>query len=83
MTLKTDGSVTTLNGPGGTVEVSARWEGGALIVTHALPKGGTATETYTRNGDQLTMTVKLAGITPRDGRPAPPESMRRVFDLVK
>lgn len=81
MTLRTDGSVTTMSGPGGSMEISARWDGGALIVTRALPNGGQAAETYTRSGNQLTITVKLSGVTPPDGRPAPPESMRRVFDL--
>ena len=82
LTLRTDGSTATLQGPDGrTMTVSAQWQDGALVVTRSGdPMGGTMTERYSRSGSQLILDLKPeGGQAPPNGAPAP-ESIRLVYD---
>lgn len=60
LTLYTDGRIVTRDhGPVG-VELSARWDGEVLVVTHRGPEGRGAVETYRIEGEQLVQTVTLS-----------------------
>lgn len=82
LTLKTDGSTTELQGPDGhTMQVSAKWQDGVLVVTRSGdPNGGTMTERYSLNGGQLILQrTPEGGKAPPNGAPAP-ENIRLVYD---
>lgn len=70
-TVYTDGRVTTIELPNGnTMEFTARWDDGALSVTHEGPRSGTMTETYTLDADgKLHMRIVREG----GERPGPGE----------
>jgi hypothetical protein len=69
-TVYTDGRVTSIELPNGnTMEFTARWDSGALTVTHEGFRGGTMAETYTLDGDgKLHLkVVREGGVRPGPG----------------
>ena len=59
------------------MEITARWQGNALVVRRDVSGGGTVTEDYLRSqdGKQLSVIVSVTGIRGRD------LSFRRVYEL--
>ena len=77
VTLTPDGQPVTKEGRRGEHQVTAQWEGEALVVVHSRPRGGTMTRSFelSADGQQLILTHKLEG-----GPVEEPVEFRIVFD---